>query len=188
VKQRIVGALVLISLAAIIVPIVMDFHKDDSVREKPIGIPPKPKDFSVQVLPLEHSDKSAARQTPAGDQASPPGDNGDRGTQPHVEAPPPSDTTALVSAPSLPEESGKGASPQAWDVQVGSFSSQENAQALRDKLRSQHYTAYVEKVVLDSGHDRYRVRVGPEVLHADAEKLQKKLELREKLHGIVVSH
>lgn len=181
-KQRIVGALVLISLAAIVVPIIMDFHKEDAVREKPIGIPPKPKDFSVQVLPLEHPGKSAA-----GADAAPSGSGDARVPEPHAEASPPS-TTAAVSAPSPGKRGGKGASPRAWDVQVGSFSNEGNARSLRDKLRARHYRAYVEKVALDSGHDSYRVRVGPQLLHADAEKVQHKLEKREKLHGIVVSH
>lgn len=181
VKQRIVGAVVLISLAAIIIPVVMDFHKDKAVREKAVGIPPKPKDFSVQVLPLVHPDKAPP---PAAAVAPPAVATGQAVAAPPQPAAAPAPSAASASdAPVARKDS-----PEAWDVQVGSFSSRDRAVALRDKLRARHFDAYVEKTVLDSGYDSYRVRVGPVLRRAEAEKLQGRLKSEEHLPAIVINH
>ena len=48
----------------------------------------------------------------------------------------------------------------AWVVQAGSFSTQENAMALRDQLREQGYPAFVS-LAKDTNAPLYRVKVGP---------------------------
>lgn len=50
--QRIVGALVLLALAVIIIPMVLDFRKGYDVSIDKTNIPPRPDDFRVEVLPL----------------------------------------------------------------------------------------------------------------------------------------
>jgi DedD protein len=76
---------------------------------------------------------------------------------------------------------------QAWVVQVGSFSQSGNALALRDKLRSNGFTAFVEKLKTAEG-TVYRVRVGPELKRENAEKQLKQLQLQMNLKGIVMEH
>ena len=199
-KQRIVGALVLIALAVIVVPIVLDFRKDDGVLEKSADIPPKPKDVTVQVLPLIHPDKpdetppTSAENTPevppVQAQATPEVPLS-QDQAPQSTSPPPADTVPK-QAPSQHDTAVAGvppvSGPAAWAVQVGSFSNEGHAAALRDQLRAKHFTAYVEKVTLDSGKSSYRVRVGPQLLRSDAEKTQRRLKQEAKLSGIVVSH
>lgn len=46
-----------------------------------------------------------------------------------------------------------------WAVQVGSFGVEENANLLRDRLRSQRFPAVVERIRGGSGQAMYRVRV-----------------------------
>lgn len=48
-----------------------------------------------------------------------------------------------------------------WAIQVGSFSSQENAEALAADLRRQGYAAFLSKVESDAG-SIHRVRIGPQ--------------------------
>jgi DedD protein len=192
VKQRVVGALVLIALAAIIVPILLDIRKDAGVLEKPVDIPPKPQDFTVQVLPLIHPDKPDAAVPAAADQAQassppPPEPQAQTPAESPAERPVPPQAVTTATAPATSPSSDVD-SPKAWAVQVGSFSSQDHAVALRDKLRAKRFTAYVERVTLDSGQSSYRVRVGPELLRSDAEKTQHRLQDEVKLSGIVVSH
>lgn len=50
--QRLVGALVLLALAVIIVPMILDFRKGYDVAINKTNIPPKPADFRVEILPL----------------------------------------------------------------------------------------------------------------------------------------
>ena len=191
-KQRIVGALVLVAVAAVVVPIVFDLRHDNATLERPVDIPPKPKDFTVRVLPLIHPDKEDAdAQTPAVRPADAPSDGTDA-PRPAPAAPLPPAAVAAVPAPaaSAPPAAPAPVSdgPQGWAVQVGSFSSEDRAVALRDRLRHRAFTAFVDRATLEAGQNSYRVEVGPELQRSDAEKLQAKLQRDAKLHGIVVSH
>src|SRR3972149_4777744 len=53
IKQRLVGALGLIALAVIIIPLILDFRKDYGTVIKGTNIPPKPDDFRVEVVPIQ---------------------------------------------------------------------------------------------------------------------------------------
>jgi len=72
----------------------------------------------------------------------------------------------------------------AWVVQLGSFSNEQNALKLRDRLRAKGYTAFVEPVQ-GSGGKSLRVRVGPELERAQAEAIRDKLQKELKIKGIV---
>lgn len=52
-KQRLVGGLVLVALAVIFVPLILDFRKDYDHVIRGTNIPPKPDDFHVEVVPLK---------------------------------------------------------------------------------------------------------------------------------------
>ena len=90
------------------------------------------------------------------------------------------DEKAVQSLTDLP-------APEAWIVQVGSFSSEPNALALRDKLRKKGYTAFVETVHLDGRHV-VRVGVGPQMSKSKTEELRDKLKSEMGLSGLVVSY
>lgn len=75
----------------------------------------------------------------------------------------------------------------AFVVQVGSFSSETNAIALRDKLRKLGFATFVEAVKGKQGMI-YRVRVGPELTHNLAEKLKENVAKKAKLNGVVQSY
>ena len=75
----------------------------------------------------------------------------------------------------------------AWVIQLGTFSSEQNALALRDQLRAKGYTAFVEKI--KSGDNQlFRVRVGPELERARADAMRDKLEKETKQRGIVTRY
>ena len=74
-----------------------------------------------------------------------------------------------------------------WVVQVGSFSNESNALALRDKLRQGGFTTQVEKVRV-SGKTHYRVRVGPFLERDEAEQKRNQLADKFKLSGRVLSY
>ena len=75
----------------------------------------------------------------------------------------------------------------AWVVQLGSFSSKVNADKLNLKLRKSGFPAFVEPLKQEN-ETVYRVRVGPELLRADADVLRKKIKTKMKLVGIVLSY
>jgi DedD protein len=59
--------------------------------------------------------------------------------------------------------------------------------ALRDKLRKNGFTAFVEKY-RERGKSSYRVRVGPELKRENAEKHLVQLKSKLQLKGIIMGH
>jgi DedD protein len=159
--HRLVGALVLIALAVILVPMILDFNAERLRPTSRDNIPEKPRDFRIEEVPLIAPGDVAL---PAGDAAEP------------TDAPPVTADTAVA---------GK---PPAWVVQVGSFSSEENARVLRDQLRAKGYKAVFIDRELIGGKPVLRVRIGPEMERTRSEQVREKLAREMKLEGVVVSY
>jgi len=189
-KQRLVGAIVLVALAVIFIPMLLPGHRDIGFTDNGSPIPPKPAELeNLTVLELEKPQPAPIPRevvrTPI-DEQSP--------ATPAVEVESPStDKTPLpedtIPVPSTGQaEHAAATPPKAWAVQVGSFTQRENAMRLRDQLRNKKYNAFVEQIS-SAGKTFYRVRVGPEVSRDKAEALQKELQSKMKLQGsTVVSH
>ena len=94
-----------------------------------------------------------------------------------------SDSTATINKQIKTEES----SVHAWALQLGSFSKEANAEAMRDKLRVKGYASYVD-VLKKPNRIVYRVRIGPELDKKQLEKLQVELTKKEKMKSMVVQH
>ena len=72
-----------------------------------------------------------------------------------------------------------------WAVQAGSFSLEENASLLRDRLRAQRFAAAVQRTVI-GGRTLYRVRIGPQTSRADSERVRERLLREAGVSGEVV--
>ncbi len=188
VKQRLVGAVVLVSLAVIFIPMLLDGGNNSSMPRYGSNIPTQPDfDFEPLEIPLQPIEPIPAdrprvidKVEPAVVAASKPAESKPTApSQPAKAQPKPAITEAAKPA-------AKG-SPVAWIVQVGSFSQSANALALRDKLRKNGFTAFVEKY-RDKGKTSYRVRVGPELKRETAEKHLQRLKQKLKLKGIIMGH
>jgi DedD protein len=201
-KQRLVGAVVLVSLAVIFIPLILD-GRDPSVNYiTKSNIPPKPeRDFVSRVIPLKPSPVPQPEVVNPGVAAEPKVAAKLEKDQQPVEAVPPAgkttkevaDTTPTVVEPE-PQVEAKPktvAKPKtglsAWAVQVGSFDSKQNAYALRDKLRKQGFSAFVD-TLYNKDTPTFRVRVGPEIKREQAEDVQAKLDKLLKTRTIVVKH
>jgi len=188
IKQRVVGGLVLLALAVIFIPMVLDFRKDYDQVINGTNIPPKPKDFRIETFELNEtpqvevprlstaesveetvSKHPLVQQKRAADAAAPP-------------PPPPIERAATVKK-SAPVASSR----EGWTVQVGSFGSKANAQGLRDKIGKHGFTAFVDSVNVN-GKLSHRVRVGPAVDKEKANSLKKKLQQEMSLKGLVIWH
>ncbi|HWQ94501.1 MAG TPA: SPOR domain-containing protein [Gammaproteobacteria bacterium] len=227
-KQRLVGATVLVVLAIILIPILLTGGKEDD--SSVATIPPKlDTGFSSRITPLEPAPAppkpavidSAPLPVPApsaGNSAAPatvspqtsekaPGaiatappkpDTPPQADKPVTDKPvadksptdkpkadKPAPSKPLASAaPTATAPSKERMNVTAWIIQLGTFSSEQNALALRDQLRAKGYTAFVEKI--KSGDSQlFRVRVGPELERARADALRDKLEKETKQKGIV---
>ncbi len=192
-KRRLVGAAVLVALAVIFVPMLVE-QGDDGVGE-PIVIPdapdvddapdqplPEPDDL-LMPLPTPKPPPSAldVEPDPAGVRSAPPSEAAassaqQRSTEPSAQASTtPADQGRSAStdlAPAGPKPVPPGTN--AWVIQVASLGSPEAARSLQDELRSKGYPAFVEQADV-RGRRYYRVRIGPEVERARAERLAERL-------------
>ena len=87
----------------------------------------------------------------------------------------PQNSTETINKLIKSEES----SVHAWALQIGSYSQEENALAMRDKLRAKDYAAYVD-VLKRPEKSTYRVRIGPELDQQRLQDLKKEILKKEK--------
>jgi DedD protein len=189
-KQRLVGAAVLVLLAVIVIPMILEQPNAPAPQIRRSPIPPKPEgDFSSRIIPLDPPETplveaQRAKKVPIepprsdADASAGTGSSSADGAQPRRAAAPLESQPATAAG-----QSGL----TAWAVQLGSFSSAQNAVALRDRLRKKGYTAFVEKGRA-YGSEITRVFVGPELARDQADKIVKKLYAETRLKGIVVRY
>lgn len=193
--QRIVGALVLVALAVIFVP--MLFNRDDADQQIAVDAPAMPEtpaapiietqpvevpEPAVEAIPEDYEiieeDSVAESSIPAN-----PIDPVPAEAQPAPEAPEQAVTAAPPLMPENAEEHRLDTAnlPVSWSVQLASLSSRENAEKLQKTLRSQGYNAYIR-----TADGMNRVFVGPLVERAEANRLRDQLQRQHKLDGFVV--
>ncbi len=170
-KQRLVGASVLVIFAVTFIPMLLDGPPSSPI-EAPIAIPEPPDArFETRLLPVdpsaEASQRPATQSVPATETAAAP--SRPAATRPRPE---PATASARPSAPtqSAPQETadnsrgdeGQTAVPATggdWVLQVGSFGNAANAARLVSRLQDASWQAYQEKVQMGT-NALYRVRVG----------------------------
>jgi len=191
-KERLVGAAVLVAVAVIFIPIILsDSPETDSISGS--NIPEKPDaNFSSRIIPvIKHDDKSLSKDIGTDNIISE--DNQKTVKETVVEKIEANKEKSAEINSSRKENEVREAEIQAnvglsaWVVQLGSFSNEENAQSLNKKLRKAGYPAFVEPLN-KNGQTSYRVRVGPEIKRSEAELLLKKLKDNMDMEGILVSY
>ncbi|MGH8062751.1 MAG: SPOR domain-containing protein [Pseudoxanthomonas sp.] len=94
----------------------------------------------------------------------------------------------VAAAPAKPIEAPKPAAASVgFAVQLGAFTQPADANALRDKLRANGFSAFVEQVRTDKG-TLNRVRVGPVANRADADALKAQVAAKVGISGMVRPH
>jgi len=187
-KERLVGAAVLVSLAVIFVPMLLG-GPDPEMGGAPMGdIPPAPLgEFNSAIVPLgepatpllDREDKRrAARAAEVAES---------KGAPPATQTPTHEASAAPPKAKARKPRSRAPAELVGWAVQLGSFSNDRNAKALRDRLRKQGYRAFVESARGAKGVVT-RVYVGPELVRKRALAAAKKLQASTRLKGMVVRY
>lgn len=192
VKQRIIGAIVLVSLGVIFIPMLLNSERslDDGMPVFGSNIPDKPHYITdkEQIAPVAGSNAMIIKSQPDFDARVI--DEHTPKTKKKVVA-----SFAKIDSKNKETTSKKKTvsntqtkkTAKAWAIQVGSFTERKNAFSLRNKLRSKKFTAFVESVETKKGQV-FRVRVGPEIKRAEAEKIQKKLLAELKIKGLVIAH
>lgn len=188
-KQRLVGASVLVALAVIVLPMLLGGRPGGEGEEtRKIQVPAPPSELDLQTRKFPVGDASRPASEPAKEaherqlpepSGSPPATT-EQSAAPMPAAPrPEAHAPETVQAPAQAvervqeaEEEGAAASPAAgaggrYVVQVASFSSASNAERLSGTLRQYGYTPMVDRVRSDVG-TLHRVRIGPYSTEAEA--------------------
>ncbi|MBA2926051.1 SPOR domain-containing protein [Pseudomonas sp. P7] len=200
-KQRMVGALVLVALAVIFLP--MLFSRQDEQRQVVVEAPAAPEAPSlpqVQVEPVVVPEPQALPEeepVPTDEEMAAPSTP----VQPSVPVVKPAPAPVVAAKPAAPVPAPKPVAPQpaapgkpdvgqsridpnglpiSWSIQVASLGNREGADALQKKLRSQGYNAYIR-----SADGKNRVFIGPLIERAEADRLRDLLDRQQNLKGFV---
>jgi DedD protein len=215
-KQRLIGAIVIISLAVIFIPMILE-GPNDKLSPRSQDMPPPPRiDYQAEVklpVPAESAETPESpapgptvTETPASSTPESPAEQPEPATEPPETATEPPETatkqtqavetaktpTRTASKPSAPQAPSRPAAVPAlsagdWIVQVGSFSQQPNAISLRDRLKKSGYEVNVQDAK-GAGGPVYRVLIGPVTDRGAAEKLRDKLAREQRIKGMVLQN
>ena len=157
-QQRIVGAIVLVTLGVIFIPALLDGSgyksrqvQDIEIKEKPEFPPLSQKKVKPIPTPLLENKKDQIKVQKA---------------DPKKAHKKPVKTFAL---------------------QTGTFVSNENAVKMRDKMREAGYTVFVYKSTA-KGKTSYKVRIGPELERSILEKIKTDIKKSQKIDAYIVNH
>jgi cell division septation protein DedD len=101
----------------------------------------------------------------------------------------PTQDDAPAAKPATPAANTAAAPPSrpgGWAVQVAAMGSQNDANALRDKLRANGFDGYVDTVNAN-GKQLWRVRAGPQTQRADAVRIRDQIKSKLGVDGNVVT-
>lgn len=198
--QRIVGALVLLALAIIFIPMLLS-RQDETQRvvvDAP-SMPEAPVMPEIEMQPITVPKPEIIEEAPGQvDQGPDPiadiiAQNSDEPVNPVPATPPPEareqakvDAAARAEQPVAEAEKpvsrlDANSLPVSWSVQLASLSSRSGAENLQKTLRAQGYNAYIRTF-----EGMNRVFVGPLVERAEADRLRDQLNRKQKLNGFVV--
>ncbi len=204
-KERLIGAAVLVMLAVIFIPMLLDNSAQKETEITETNIPPRPDtQFSSRIKPLTDPPPSPLETVPvtaSGSGITVASQETTPDVQPEpkavTEAPAPQAAVQPVSpAPQSEKDVPKTAVEKprtgngglnAWVVQIGSFTTEANAKTLHDRARGLGFTSFVEPLQQE-GAMAYRVRVGPELTRSDAVTLAAKLKDSLHVEGIVMQY
>lgn len=187
-KERLVGASLLVVAGVIVIPWLLDGRVAPPEKTESLTLPRAGSAASTtRKIVLDAGTPQSAAPTPpaAAPRDVAPPDPLPATSAPRGDAPPvvqALDSDPPRTRPAAPPDTSDPAA--GWAVQVGSFSSQSNADKLARRLTDLGYKAFVSRKVID---DRvmYRVRVGPQRSRDDAEAIARRLRAEDQPVRIV---
>lgn len=167
-RERVVGAIVLTSLAIIILPLLLDGSAED--RERVVSSIPDPPKIDLNEVTVEDLTRKMQQLERASAARLP---------------------TEVVDETDYSEIEGVGLDqnniPIGWSLQLGSFKSEDNAVGRRASLREAGYRSYILHNKTSEG-EMYKVFVGPMLERTDVQKLGEEISDRMKINGVVVRY
>jgi|GEM_PF-4946828 len=163
-KYRLIGIAVIIAVAAIVIPIILDENGFHPLPQRRVLIPKEPSEANI--TKLQNTIKSRRKALESVEEI-------DRTNfSPQARTP----KTVRRSRPT----------PQAFAIQVASLTNMKRAQALAKMLRDKGFAAYVQETTGPNGQRVSRLLVGPETNEQSAKRLVKTIEEKTKITGAMV--
>lgn len=192
IKQRIIGALVLVSLGVIIIPMLLNgggLLKDRVTSNKPISgdnIPVIPKKLNrvLPKIPQPIVMPEAKSITARPERALTKDSKTNKKTTPEIKTAP----DIKVITETKYQKASRPVSTKinmAYTLQIASFSQKANAVALQNKLRKKKHKAYIESLMTKKGRI-YRLRVGPYLKFEQISTIKNQIEKQFKLKDTVI--
>ncbi len=196
-KHRIIGAIVIVALVVIFVPMILNQRET----------PPDTRPASAPTASGEIADTADTKVvvTPVAPEAGKPAESGEAAMNPAAPAPesaPPPETKPVAPVEQPPEVKKPPAAPthektakvsaakkitKGWIVQVGTFTNRENAIHLRSKLKSHGHAVNTETVTV-AGKKALRLRVGPFRDKEQAAKVVAQIHRETGVRGVVQTY
>ena len=163
-KERLIGAIVLVGLGVLVLPAVLNGPRpsgqppeatdvEGSMRSETIELEPQPDTPQESQVPPARKPVATETSRPVESATAPAtGEPSTSATSAPTPSPP------AQHAPPVPASDASGSG--GWAVQVGTFASASNAEALTSRLKELGQTAFVLPYTED-GKTLFRVRVGP---------------------------
>jgi cell division septation protein DedD len=160
-KQRLIGAAVLVALAVIFLPMLVKGPAPDSgVADVPLQAPPAPADgqFETRELPLVTPGNAPAGGAVGMNNGAP---------APATVKDPPATSPASTDGVALPPAAAAGN----YAVNFGAYASEADADAVIARLKQSQLPGFIQKTEIN-GRPAWRVRIGPYVDQAQAESVR----------------
>lgn len=195
-KQRLIGAVVLIVLAVVFLPMIFN-NKGEKLPETVVTVPlepTKPEQPATQATPDIVTTTSEPITTPSEtvqpEQPIADSNTTNTATTPTTTTEPTTNTAqannntntttaTTATKPVVAKPNAQGITPS-WTIQVAAVSNLQNAEAFTNKLRKANYNAYTR-----TEGNVHRVFVGPFIEKAEASRVQQSIEKQFKEKGII---
>jgi len=186
-KHRIVGAIVLVALVVIFVPMILSGREPPPELKGAREAPPRAEVTETKTVvtpvpveepqPPESSEAVKVVEVPVEPKPVPE-------AKPAAPAEKPADAKKPEPAPA---KTAAVKIEDGWMVQVGTFTNLQNATRLRDKLKGLGLSVHTDTVTV-SGKKAMRLRVGPYAERAKADRAQAQIRKETGVAGVVQSH
>lgn len=189
-KERIIGAAVLVVFAVLVVPVFLDGPdaEQETVSEA-VTLPGQNNQERKQqtiVLERDRSQPVPATRATEPEPVSPPATQQAAAEKPVASSGDPVPAAEKPAPKAAAAPTGGDSATGMFAVQLGSFADKDNAERLASDLRDQGYAAFLSQVQTDSGAMQ-RVRIGPQKDRESAEAIAAQLA-KSGHSGQVVSH
>ncbi len=179
-KERIIGAIVLVVFVVLVVPIFLDGPPQEGEIVSERVLLPGQEDQNIKTVVL---DRERTEPLPVANKTEDVAVEKELEPEPEPQKPEPKTVEQKQPArvepkpapePQVPEVQAAASSSGMWAVQLGSFSNKENAEKLAADLRKQGYAAFLSQLKTSSGQ-LHRVRIGPQKDRESADAMAAKL-------------